>query len=225
MNDMTAVIIPKSDQINADDLIAGPMTITITGVKVQGGQEQPVAVSFEGNKKVFRPCKSMCRVMVNAWGPDANKYVGKSLTLYRDPAVTWGAMAVGGIRISHMSEIKSRMVLALTEKKGSRKPFIVEPLVAQRAEAPLPADPPAEDKITAGVNALVARIDAAADVADLQGITGAADVTKQRAWLDKNRPDLAAKITDAVTARLADFDAPADDFPGTASNRDGTERE
>ena len=28
MNDMSAVIIPKSDQINADDLIAGPLIET-----------------------------------------------------------------------------------------------------------------------------------------------------------------------------------------------------
>jgi len=209
MNDMSSVIIPKSDQINADDLIAGPMTITITAVSVKGGQEQPVSVSFEGDRKVFRPCKSMCRVMVNGWGPDANKYVGRSMTLYRDPAVTWGAMAVGGIRISHMSDINSRMVMALTEKKGSRKPFIVEPLKIEQPK-------PAEDKITPGVNALVARIDATPDAAALEEITGDGAVIKQRAWLAKNRPELATKIDDAVSARLADFDgAPADDgLPG-----------
>lgn len=214
MNDMTSVIVPKSDQINADDLIAGPMTIRITGVTVKGGQEQPVSISFEGEKKVFRPCKSMCRVMVNAWGPDANKYIGKSLTLYRDPAVTWGALAVGGIRISHMTDIERDMVMALTEKKGSRKPFIVKPL---RVEAP------AEDKVTPGVMMLIGRIDAATDLSVLEAITGDAGVAKQRAWLAKNRPELAAKVDDAVSARLADFDS-ADDFPGEPSNPDGTVR-
>lgn len=214
MNDMTYVIVPKSDQINADDLIAGPMTIRITGVTVKGGQEQPVSISFEGEKKVFRPCKSMCRVMVNAWGPDANKYIGKSLTLYRDPAVTWGALAVGGIRISHMTDIERDMVMALTEKKGSRKPFIVKPL---RVEAP------AEDKVTPGVMMLIGRIDAATDLSVLEAITGDAGVAKQRAWLAKNRPELAAKVDDAVSARLADFDS-ADDFPGEPSNPDGTVR-
>ena len=214
MNDMTYVIVPKSDQVNADDLIAGPMTIRSTGVTVKGGQEQPVSISFEGEKKVFRPCKSMCRVMVNAWGPDANKYIGKSLTLYRDPAVTWGALAVGGIRISHMTDIERDMVMALTEKKGSRKPFIVKPL---RVEAP------AEDKVTPGVMMLIGRIDAATDLSVLEAITGDAGVAKQRAWLAKNRPELAAKVDDAVSARLADFDS-ADDFPGEPSNPDGTVR-
>ncbi len=201
MNDMSSVIVPKSDQINADDLISGPMTITITGVAIRGGQEQPVSVSFDDSKKVFRPCKSMCRVMVNAWGPDASKYVGKSLTLYRDPAVTWGALAVGGIRISHMTGIERDIVMALTEKKGSRKPFIVKPLVVEK-----PTQLPAEDKAPAMVAALVEKIAEAASHAALEAVTGDETVMKQRAWLARNRPDLAEKVDAAVSSRLADFD-------------------
>lgn len=128
MDDMTQAIVPKSDQINADDLIAGPMTIKITGVKI-ASTEQPVSMSFEGNdKKVFRPCKSMCRVMVSAWGPDSSKYTGRSLTLFCDPSVKWGGVNVGGIRISHMSHISEPMTMALTDKKGSRKRYTVEVL-------------------------------------------------------------------------------------------------
>ncbi len=52
MNDMTQVIQPKSDQINADDLIAGPITVKITDVKIQGGTEQPVSIHIEGTPKV-----------------------------------------------------------------------------------------------------------------------------------------------------------------------------
>ncbi len=135
MSDMASAIIPKSDQLNADDLIAGPMTVTITGVAVKGGQEQPVSISFDGdNGKPYKPCKSMCRVMVNAWGPDSSKYVGRSMTLYRDPAVKWGGMDVGGIRISHLSDIDAPMTMALTATRGSRKPYTVKPLAA--AEPP-----------------------------------------------------------------------------------------
>jgi hypothetical protein len=70
----------------------------------------------------------MSRVLVAAWGADANKYVGRSLTLYRDPTVKWAGMEVGGIRISHMSHIERDMVMALTATKGQRKPFMVKPL-------------------------------------------------------------------------------------------------
>ena len=137
MQDMTQVIVPKSDQINADDLIGGPRTITIREVQIKGGQEQPVSIYFEGSDKAFRPCKSMCRVLVAVWGPDANQYRGRSLTLYRDPTVKWGGMEVGGIRISHMTDMANgAMTLALTATKGSRKPYVVKPLVqAKPAEA------------------------------------------------------------------------------------------
>jgi hypothetical protein len=131
MNDMSSVIVPKSDQINADDLIGGDMTITINDVKINGGQEQPVSIYFDGSSKAFRPCKSMSRVLVAAWGPDAKEYVGRSLQLYRDPTVKWGGMEVGGIRIRAMSHIDNAMTMALTATKGSRKPYTVRPLLAE----------------------------------------------------------------------------------------------
>lgn len=127
--DMAQVIVPKSDQLNADDLIAGPMTIKITAVTIRGGQEQPIAISFEGdNGKPYKACKSMCRVMVTAWGPDSSKYTGRSLTLYREPTVKWGGMEVGGIRISHMSDIKAPLTLALTMTRANKKPYTVKPI-------------------------------------------------------------------------------------------------
>ena len=70
----------------------------------------------------------MSRVLVHAWGADANKYVGRSLTLYCDPKVKWGGMEVGGIRISHMSHIDSALTMALTATKGNKKPFTVQPM-------------------------------------------------------------------------------------------------
>lgn len=134
MNDMAAAIVPKSDQINADDLLATPLTIHITGVNIKPGTEQPVAISFSGdNGKPWKPCKSMSRVLVSAWGADARKYVGRSVTLYRDPAVKWAGMEVGGIRISHMSDIENPITMALTATKGSRKPYTVKPLVSSVA--------------------------------------------------------------------------------------------
>jgi hypothetical protein len=127
--DLSRAIVPKSDQLNADDLIAGPRTITVSKVVVQSGAEQPVAIFFDGDSgKPWKPCKSMCRVLVHAWGADGANYVGRSITLRRDPNVKWGGIAVGGIRISHLSHISQPMVMALTETKGSRKPFKVDPL-------------------------------------------------------------------------------------------------
>ena len=137
MSDMTQAIIPKSDQLNSDDLIGQTLTIKITGVTVRGGQEQPVSIHFENDKgKPYKPCKSMCRVMVAAWGADSAKYVGHSMTLYRDEKVKWAGMEVGGIRISHMSGITEAMTMALTATKGSRKAYTVKPLAVAKEAAP-----------------------------------------------------------------------------------------
>jgi hypothetical protein len=136
MNDMSAVIIPKSDQLNSDSLLAGPITITITEVSIRPGTEQPVTVHYEGEDgKPWKPCKSMCKVMVTCWDKDANQYIGRSLTLWNDPKVKWGGLAVGGIRITHMSHIDAPRTMALTETKGSKKPFTVKPLVTQQDTA------------------------------------------------------------------------------------------
>lgn len=131
---LSSAIVPKSDQLNSDDLISGPRTITITTVSVGAG-EQPVAIHFDGdNGKPWKPCKSMCRVLVQLWGADGKNYAGKSLTLFRDPAVKWAGMEVGGIRISHMSDIGAAMTMALTATRGKRNPFVVKPLTGTAAQ-------------------------------------------------------------------------------------------
>src|SRR3546814_12888811 len=83
----------------------------------------------------------MSRVLVSAWGPDANAYSGRSLTLYRDPKVKWGGMEIGGIRVSHMSHIERDMVMALTATKGKRAPYTVKVLAAQKEQPKQSVDP------------------------------------------------------------------------------------
>lgn len=137
MLDMSQTIAVKSDQLNADDLIGKTLTITIT--KVTGGDsaEQPVNVYYEGDGgKPFKPCKTIRRVMVLAWGKDASQYAGRSMTLYRDPSVKFGGMEVGGIRVSHMSHIDGKLILALMASKGKKKPYEVLPLKAEVRQHP-----------------------------------------------------------------------------------------
>lgn len=136
MTDLRNTIMPKSDQLNADDLIGTTRTITITKVSANPeSAEQPISISFEGDGgKPYRPCKSMRRVMVNVWGPDGNSYVGHGMTLYRDDKVVFGGVAVGGIRISHMSHIPKDVTMALTATRANRKPFTVKPLIGSPRE-------------------------------------------------------------------------------------------
>jgi hypothetical protein len=145
LNDMSKVIEPRSDQLNADSLVSGPMTVTIKDVEIRSGQEQPVSIVLEETELFFRPCKSMSRCLVLAWGPDASKYIGRSLTLYRDASVKWGGLEVGGIRISHMSDLDGPKTMMLTATKGSRKPHKVSALaVADRGAG---GEQPVDDSI------------------------------------------------------------------------------
>lgn len=139
MIDLSKTIAAKSDQLNSDDLIGNPITVTVTGVNLLAG-EQPVSISFQGdNGKPWKPCKSMRRVLVTVWGKNGNDYIGRSLTLYRDPNVSFGGQAVGGIRISHMSDVEKSITMSLTAAKNSKKPFTVQPLktIAPQSQEPI----------------------------------------------------------------------------------------
>jgi hypothetical protein len=132
--DLTESIIPKSDQLNAEDMISGPMTVTIREVR-QGSAEQPFDFMLVETPRAYRPSKTMRRLIVAAWGPDANQYAGRRLTLYRDPSIKFGGQAVGGIRIAAMSHISKRLEEKFQTTRGKRETFTVDPL----------PDPPAVD--------------------------------------------------------------------------------
>jgi hypothetical protein len=144
--DMTDSIVAKSDQINADDLIAGPITVTIQQVK-KGSPEQPFDFQLvETSGRVNRPSKTMRRVIVEAWGAKTSAYVGRRMTLYREPSITFGGQKVGGIRISHMSDIAGTVVLAAQVTKGKRETFTVQPLASStRGVAAGAGDAPAAE--------------------------------------------------------------------------------
>lgn len=192
--DLSTMIEARSDQVNADDLMAGPVTVTITDV-TRGSAEQPINLVTDvyGPGKTYRPGKSMRRILVAIWGSDGHDYVGRRLTLYRDPAVKFGGAAVGGIRISHASHIQSKLTIPLTVTRGKRAPFVVEPLPEAPSQSKIPAD-------------IEARIDGMDDVAKLDQMVG---------WLsnlageNRERIDgLIARVNDHI-ADLAPTDAEA----------------
>lgn len=136
-------IVPDSSQLNAEDFIAtGPRTFTITSVSA-GNAEQPVNIfTAEEPDRAYRPGKSMRRLLVAAWGPETDVYVGRRLTLYRDPSIRFGRDEVGGVRISHLSHIDKPLKIALTTTRGKRDPFTVQPLVESK-----PAAKPTTDRL------------------------------------------------------------------------------
>jgi hypothetical protein len=121
VSDLRPTIVPKSDQLNSEQLLGGPITVRVSDVRVGSSDEQPIIVHYEGeNGRPFKPCKTMRKVLILGWGPDGREWVGKSMTLYNDPQVKFGGAEVGGIRISHMSDIPAGIKVSLTATKGKK---------------------------------------------------------------------------------------------------------
>ena len=67
---------PKSDQLNADDLINTTKIIRITGVKRGASKEQPISIEYDNMQgRPFKPCKSMRRLLIAAYGEDGREWV------------------------------------------------------------------------------------------------------------------------------------------------------
>jgi hypothetical protein len=192
--DMSRYVEAKSDQLNADDLIGAPRTITVTRVTGSDG-DQPVSIHYENDGgRPFKPCKTMRRVLLAIWGRNASDYVGRSMTIYRDDAVTFGGLNVGGIRISHMSHIDKKTVVVVMKTKGKKAGIEVKPLSAEVRQMP------ANNQMADWTDKFVAKVAEAPDADALNAF-----VASQIKWLDKLPADLRTKADDAVSERLAVF--------------------
>jgi hypothetical protein len=128
MINLNGTTAPKSDQLNADDMISGSMTLEITNVRVTSG-DQPISIDYKGGQgRPYKPCKSMRRVLIGLWGDNGEVFIGRTIIVYNDKNVKWAGKAVGGIRISHMSHIEKDERVLLTETRGKRVPCLIKKL-------------------------------------------------------------------------------------------------
>jgi len=133
--DVSKAIEPKSDQLNADDLLTGPQTVKIVRVEIKPTSEQPVWIHLEGKDgKPWKPCKSALRCLAMIWGADASKWSGLHCTIYNDPDVQFGGVRVGGIRVSHMEGLTEPRTLMLTKTRGKRGATVIKPLVLEKSQ-------------------------------------------------------------------------------------------
>lgn len=130
--EVRASIVPKSDQLNADDLVTGPITVTITKVS-RGDREQPIAIEIEGHRP-YKPCKIMRRVLIATFSDDPAKWIGQQMTLFCDPDVMWGGVKVGGIRISHLTGLDTPRSFLLTTGRGKKKEVTIHPIASLTTE-------------------------------------------------------------------------------------------
>lgn len=161
VEDLRPTIVPKSDQLNAEQLLSGPLTIRVTEVRVSDSAEQPVVVHYEGDEgRPYKPCKTTRKLLVHAWGENGRAWAGRWMTLYNDPTIRFGGSEVGGIRISHLSHIERGLRVSLTSTKGKKALHEVHPL--QIEEAPTLAQ-------------VLAAIEAAATGADMKAARAMAE--------------------------------------------------
>lgn len=140
--DITNALAPKSDQLDAVDLLGSPPQVfTITDVS-EGNAEQPVNIRLAEFPRVWRPSKGMLRVLAGCWGKETSQWVGRRVELYCDPDVMFGPDRVGGVRISRLSHIEKRTSVPMIIKRGKGGSWNVDPL----PDAPVApaADPNAE---------------------------------------------------------------------------------
>lgn len=134
MSDFLKALEAKSDQWNAADLVGVARTFTIVAVKINLAADQKVSVEFaESPDKVWRPCKGMGRVMAELWRTgEPQDLVGKRVSLFCDPDVTYGASTTGGIRISAMSDIAEVRRVNVKISRTKFKQYDIKPLVVQK---------------------------------------------------------------------------------------------
>lgn len=130
----------KSDQMNAVDLIAGPMAFIITDIRMTGASDQPVAISVDGHAQPWKPSKTFRRVLTAAWHDEPSEWIGRHVVLWCDPDITWAGEKVGGIAISHMSHIDGEKRFKLNESKSKKKTINIKPYQDENV-APVNAEP------------------------------------------------------------------------------------
>lgn len=128
IEDLRSTTLPKSTQLNADQLIVGPMDLTVTDVRIGPDEKQPIAVHYANEAgRPFLPCLTMRRVLLAAWGHDGRDWIGRSLRVFHDPQVRFGGEDVGGVRISHMTDIPGKRIdLKLTASKGKKVLYSIQ---------------------------------------------------------------------------------------------------
>ncbi len=140
--DLTKALAPKTDQIDATDLIGKPPQVfTITAVTENGSEladQQPVNIRLEETNLFYRPSKGMLRVLADNWGTNVQEWVGRRLELYGDPDVYFGREKRGGTRISRLSHISGKKSTLINPRGGRGGYWEVKPLPDA---APTPTEP------------------------------------------------------------------------------------
>ena len=100
-----------SDVLRYVDLRGGEYTLTIKAVRkgkvtgANGKSSGKAMIYFDGrgadgqDRKPLAAGAAVLSVIAGLYGPDVRDWIGKAITIYADPTVTYGGAQVGGIRV------------------------------------------------------------------------------------------------------------------------------
>jgi len=145
--DFGETLTAKSDQLNADDLVGGAITVQIIDAKRGDSPEQPLVLRLSDGHRPWKPCKTARRILAACVGStNTGALIGRWVRLYRDPDVTWAGKAVGGIRVDGMSGLAKPVTIALALNKKAKAEHRISPIQPPTADKPSqpPTDPLAD---------------------------------------------------------------------------------
>lgn len=186
--DLRATVIPRSDQINFEDVQTQSITAIIKSVRA-GNAEQPVFIDLEGYEgRPYKPSKSMRRVLIGGWGADGHSWVGRTITIAGDPSVKFGGIAVGGIKIHAMSDIDADFSMMLSVSRGKRQEHRVRKLEVKKSMTP---------------SEILAWFSSEALTADMTKLNGIYSRTKAAL---SSHPDESKKMEEVYSARKGELE-------------------
>ena len=217
--DLSGTLETKSDQLNAVDLLPGPITVQVVSVKKVEDKKQPTHIEITGGYKTYKPCLGMRRILAAAWGLDGAVYIGRTMTLYRDPDIEYSNQVQGGIRIAALSDMPKPLDIRLIESKRLPKNYKVEVI-----GKPAPPAPKANAKeleelrqkmvIESEVLALGNAMGAVTDEAGMDAVR--AKFSKLSSKVTPEQRTALVALADAAKARIA---APAHAAEATAPGK------
>lgn len=140
-HDIGDTLAPKSQQLDAVDLLDGPRIFTITECITRSSEEQPTTIKLAEFPRPWKPGKNQRRVLAYCWGGKGSLYAGRRVELYCDTSVLYAGEKVGGIRIRALSHIDGPMDAPIIPTRGKGGTWHVEPLTdapAPRLSEPTP---------------------------------------------------------------------------------------
>jgi hypothetical protein len=200
MIDLTKHIEADSDCLVAADLVGGPLTILVERVTESGkNDKKKIDIFYANSEKPFRPCKSMLRILCELWKTtDATTFIGRGITLYREPDCMWKGEKTPGVRICGLSHIEKAVTVVANERRGKMATYQIEPIRPWPPAAPeRQAQPTPEERLQRTLDG-IAR-------ASIPALEAAEQALKQRTESGEIQPDQAELIRASIEARAAEL--------------------